>query len=77
MTGVWTVRVGWTSSRPVRPDEHTSFVTVAADSEVEALQLAAQLVGTIAGGGHPSHVYPSGRPGCVMPTSTEILYAIF
>lgn len=60
------VTVGWTSSRPVRPDEHTSRVVVAADTETDATLTAAQIVSARRGGG------ASGVPGCVMPTSTRI-----
>jgi hypothetical protein len=36
------VRVGWTTSRPVVPDEHVSWIVLEAASEVEATLVAAQ-----------------------------------
>lgn len=72
---VWTVEVGWTSTRPVRPDEHTSYVTVAARNEAEAVLVAAQMVAAVPDGDGRGRYLPSGRPGCVMPTRTRILYA--
>jgi hypothetical protein len=71
---VWTVRVSWTSSRPVRPDEHVSFVRIAARDETDAVLLAAQMVGSRGNpdGGPP---FASGRPRAVMVTRTEILSA--
>ncbi len=59
LPGVWTIQVGWTSTRPVRPDEHTAWVHVWASTETEAQLVAAQMVAC--------------RPGCEMPTSTRIL----
>lgn len=53
-----TVVVGWTSSRPVIPDEHFSTVVLTAPSEHEAELLATQLVAS--------------RPCCEMPTSSVI-----
>jgi hypothetical protein len=54
----FTVDVGWTSTRPVRPDQHTSRVTVAADTGHQAELLALSMV--------------AARPECVMPTSVVI-----
>lgn len=42
MTATWTVRVGWTTSRPIVVDEHMSWIVVAAETEGEATLLAAQ-----------------------------------
>lgn len=53
------VLVGWTSSRPVIPDEHTHLIVVDCPTETAATLLAAQWV---------AH-----RPGCQMPTSTKVL----
>lgn len=39
----YTIRVGWTSQRPVIPDEFFSYVTVEAESYVAASLLAAQI----------------------------------
>ena len=50
----YTVDVGWTSTRPVRPDKHTSRVTVLADTGSEAECMALLMVAR--------------RPTCVMPT---------
>lgn len=52
-----TVIVGFTTSRPVVPDEHFAKVVVAADSEEEGTLIAAQIVAC----------------HCEMPTSTEIV----
>jgi hypothetical protein len=52
---VFTFDVGFTTSRPVVPDEHTSRFVVLADSYPEATFLAAGMVM---------------RPGVEMPTST-------
>jgi hypothetical protein len=65
--GAWLVRVGWTSSRPIVPDQHVSQVVVWAADEVEASLVAAQIVAAV---DRPS---VSGRPGCVMPTRTAVL----
>ncbi|MGN6575268.1 MAG: hypothetical protein ACTHKG_06250 [Nocardioides sp.] len=64
---VFTVEVGWTSSRPIRPDEHVSTVQVAAPDEVAATLLAAQVVASA-----PAWL-AVGRPGCEMPTSTRVV----
>lgn len=55
----YSVAVGWTSSRPVRPDEHVHVVTLFASNDVAAIRGAAQ--------------WMASRPGCQMPTSAEIL----
>lgn len=55
----YTVDVGFTTSRPVKPDEHTSRVTVAADDHLDAQWLATAMV--------------SGRHGVEMPTSSHIV----
>jgi hypothetical protein len=41
---LYKVRVGWTTRRPIVPDEHISYVIVEADSESSATLLAAQIV---------------------------------
>lgn len=54
----FTIDVGWTSVRPVIPDQHWSRVVVATDRGLaDAKLLAAQIVGTHA----------------VMPTSTHLV----
>lgn len=55
----YTVDVGWTSVRPVRPDQHTSRVTVLANTGTEAELLALSMV--------------AARPSCVMPTSSVVI----
>ena len=63
---VWTVRVGFTSVRPVRSEQHVTHVLVEAPSEIEARTLAAQMVGTQVG--------PCGlRPHVEMVTSATIV----
>lgn len=56
---IFTVDVGWTSTRPVRPDQHTSRIhldaATAHDAELTALQIVAA------------------RPSCVMPTSSTVI----
>jgi hypothetical protein len=52
----WTFDVGFTTSRPIVPDEHISRVTVLADSYSGAMTTAALMVM---------------RPGVEMPTSTR------
>lgn len=60
------VRVGWTSHRPVRPDEHVSWLRLSAQSEAEAVVAAAQQVqGTGA---------TMTRPRCVMVTSARVTH---
>lgn len=54
----FTVDVGWTSSRPVVPDEHFSRVNVLAYSRTEAELIALQMVAC--------------RPQCQMPTSSTV-----
>lgn len=71
MTGaVWTVRVGYTSHRPLRPDEHLTHVVVDAGSEAEARELAAQMVGTQVGPWmdrpHPEMVTSTQVVGCIV-----------
>ena len=66
-TGVWTVDVGWTSRRPVIPDQHTARVVVSAYDEREAQLVAAQMVTAVG----------AGRGGCEMPTSTRIVEVEF
>lgn len=53
------VAAGFTTSRPVRPDEHTHVLTLFAESDNDAHLFAAQWVAS--------------RPGVQMPTSTTIL----
>ena len=45
---VYAVRVGFTSRRPIVPDEHTAYVQVAADTGTEARLVACQMVGAAA-----------------------------
>lgn len=52
------VQVGWTSRRPVRPDEYVSRVVIMEDSDHNAHLTAAYMV--------------ANRTGCVMITSTKI-----
>ena len=66
---VWTVLVGFTSARPLRPDEHTTSVLVEASSEREAVETAAQMVGTQVGEW-------MGRPHVEMVTSARIVEAL-
>ncbi len=54
----WTFDVGFTTSRPIIPDEFVSRVTVLAEDYAEAMFLAAAMVM---------------RPGVEMPTSTELV----
>jgi hypothetical protein len=61
---VFTVRVGWTSSRPIRPDEHVSWLRLTAESEAEAVIAAAQQV--------QSTGATMTRPRCVMVTSARV-----
>lgn len=56
--GSYTVEVGWTSTRPVRPDQHVSRVTVWAVNAAEAELLALAMV--------------AARPSCVMPTGSVV-----
>lgn len=51
------MRVGYTTTRPVVPDEHFTTVVVTAENETDAKLLAAQLVAA----------------RCEMVTSTEII----
>jgi hypothetical protein len=55
----FTVDVGWTSQRPIRPEQHTSRIVVMAedghDAELTALLMVAA------------------RPSCVMPTSSTVI----
>ncbi len=37
---LWTLRVGWTNSRPVRPDEHVTTLRLRATDENDALRAA-------------------------------------
>lgn len=69
-----TVAVGWTSVRPIQPDQHTTHVTLVLDCagmddlprvEAEARLLASTIVASTPG----SLV----RPACVMPTRAEIV----
>lgn len=55
----FTVDVGWTSVRPVRPDQHTSRVQVVADSGEDAELIAIHMV--------------AARTTCVMPTSSVVI----
>lgn len=43
----FTVQVGYTTTRPVVPDEHTAFVIVSAKHDREAMLIAAQMVGSL------------------------------
>lgn len=53
------VAVGWSSHRPIRPDEHTSLVVVEAATKSDCERVAAQMVGC--------------RPQCKMVTRTTTL----
>lgn len=64
----FTMRVGWTSQRPVVPDQHVSHVVVMADTANDAHLLAAYM---LLGRRHPI----TGAP-CVMVTSTHVLDVI-
>ena len=63
MTGhpllVFTVRVGYTTQRPVVPDQHTTHVLVAAQTDTEARLVACEMVGA--------------RRGVVMVTRATVL----
>lgn len=54
-----TVRVGWTSQRPLKPDEHVSTVVVTAEDVINANLVACQMVAC--------------RPECEMVTSSGIV----
>jgi hypothetical protein len=54
-----TVAVGWTSRRPVVPDQHVCRVIVTGRDDVDAMLAAAQMVAV--------------HPRCVMVTSTTLL----
>lgn len=56
---IFTVQVGWTTSRPVRPNEHLSTLIILATSEREAHLIAAQ--------------WTLANPHTTMPTSTKTL----
>lgn len=56
---LFTVRVGFTVTRPIVPDEHYAWVRVLADNHLEATLVAAYM--TIC------------WPWCCMVTSTEIV----
>ena len=66
---VWTVLVGFSSTRPIHPDEHTTTVLVEASSEREAVETAAQMVGTQVGSW-------MGRPHPEMVTSARVVGAL-
>lgn len=61
----YTVEVGWTNTRPVRPDEHRSRVTLMAHTGAGAELLALSMVSARAG-------TPGIRP-CEMPTSSTVI----
>lgn len=77
--GTWTVDVGWTSTRPIRPDEHTTRVHVLAHDEHEASLLAAQMVCAVGGASPLAYRAGAGTPTpvCEMPTSTRIVAVEF
>lgn len=58
---VWTVLVGFTSRRPVVPDEHFATVLIASTDEIDAQLAATQMVAC--------------WPHCVMPTSSKVIDA--
>lgn len=63
MVDIFTIDVGFTTTRPIVPDQHIHRVIVRASSETEAKLAAAQMVGGIMiGGGLPE-----------MTTSTKII----
>lgn len=55
----YTVDVGFTTQRPVRPDQHTHRLVLHAETDSDAHLFAAHWLGA--------------RPGCVMVTSTTII----
>lgn len=61
----YTVDVGWTNTRPVVPEQHTSRVTVMAESATEAELTAMSMVG--------ARTPPPGFAPCEMPTSSTIV----
>jgi hypothetical protein len=56
---LYTVAVGFTTHRPVRPDERTHTLTLWAADDADAHLFAAQWIAS--------------RPGVVMPTRTTII----
>lgn len=54
---IFTIMVGFTTARPIIPDQHFAQITLMADSLNEAMLIAAQIVAT-----HSE-----------MPTSTELI----
>jgi hypothetical protein len=64
--GVWVVLVGYTSHRPVVPDEHWTQCLIEAANAMDARTLAAQMVGTQVGEW-------MGRPHPEMVTSARII----
>lgn len=61
----FTVDVGWTNTRPVRPEQHTSRVTVMADSGAEAELIALSMA--------CARTPPVGFASCEMPTSSTVI----
>lgn len=59
MQHIFTVDVGFTTSRPIIPDQHVSRVMVAADNDIDAQLIAMHMV-TV-------------RPNVQMPTSATIV----
>jgi hypothetical protein len=58
----WIIQVGFTSGRPIIPDEYTAWVRIVAETENDAHLLAVWMVGS--------------WPHCEMVTRTEIVDAI-
>jgi len=56
---LFTVACGFTTHRPIRPDERTHTLQFMASTDSEAHLIAAQWIAS--------------RPGVEMPTSTEII----
>lgn len=61
----FTVHVGWTNTRPVVPEQHTSSVTLMAEDALEAEWLAIAMVA--------GRTPPPGFAPCEMPTSSVIV----
>lgn len=43
---IFNIRVGFTTSRPIIPDQHFSYITLMANSLNEAMLIAAQIAAT-------------------------------
>lgn len=65
---LWTIDVGWTNSRPVKADEHTSRVHVMAATETDAILLACSMVCARSGSWF--------MPPAEMPTRTTVVAVV-